>query len=128
MESKSLKYGCIHCRRRCLFVYVVSRVFLFHKGTIDSVIDQYQKPPVMLHFPGFVRRDVLINKKNPDYDSVRILIYWENKNAFYRFEGSPLHIALHKDKNSSHHQKPEGFISMVEEDYILISSDTYVES
>lgn len=109
-------------------MYVVSRVLSFEKGYIESLIEGYKKTPVMLHFPGFIRRDILLDQKNPARDVMRILIYWESKQAFYRFEGSPLHISLHRDKTSSHVQKPEGLIDMHREAYEVIASDIYVEA
>lgn len=109
-------------------MYVISRVFSFEKGYHDKIVEKFNQPPVMLHFPGFIRRDVLLDQKDPTKDIVRMFIYWENKEAFYKFEGSPLHIAMHKDKNNAHNQKPEGLIDMHREAYEVIASDTYVEA
>lgn len=109
-------------------MYVISRVFSFEKGYHDKIVERFSQPPVMINFPGFIRRDVLLDRKDPAKDVLRMLIYWESKEAFYRFEGSPEHIAMHKDKHSSHHQKPEGLIDMHREAYEVIASDTYVEA
>lgn len=109
-------------------MYVISRVFSFEKGYRENIIEKFSKPPVMLHFPGFIRRDVLFSQKDPAKDIVRMVIYWESKEAFYRFEGSPEHIAMHKDKHNAHNQKPEGLIDISREAYEVIASDTYVAS
>ena len=113
------------CRRRCLSLYIVSRIFSFHKGIDHTAVEQFNHPSMMKHFPGFIRRDVLLNTKNPDIDEVRILVYWESKQAYYRFEGSPEHIQMHKDKSHPHHQKPEGLIGMRKEEFSLIQSEVY---
>ena len=108
-------------------MYVISRVFFFEKGHRDKMVEKYSQPPVMINSKGFIKRDVLLDQKDPEKDILRVLIYWESKEAFYRFEGSPLHIAMHKDKNNPHHQKPEGLIDMHREAYEVVASDSYVE-
>jgi len=106
-------------------MYVVSRVLSFEKGIDDNVLDQMKKPSIMKHFKGFIRRDVLLNVKNPDKDIVRILVYWESKEDYYRFEGSKEHIMLHKDRSNPHHQKPVGLIDMSKEVFTLLQSEMY---
>ncbi|MDY0074625.1 MAG: antibiotic biosynthesis monooxygenase [Acholeplasmataceae bacterium] len=98
----------------------------FKKGHIEHIEAHFKRQPPMLHFPGFIRRDVLLNQQNEDIDIVRMIIYWESKEAYYRFEGSPEHIAMHRDKNNPHHQKPEGLIDVKREAYHVIASDIYV--
>jgi heme oxygenase (staphylobilin-producing) len=108
-------------------MYVISRVLSFEKGNRDKIVEKYSQPPVMIHFPGFIRRDVLLDQKDPEKDVLRILIYWESKEAFYKFEGSPMHIAMHKDKSNPSHQKKEGLIDTHRETYEVIASDIYVK-
>jgi heme oxygenase (staphylobilin-producing) len=67
----------------------------------------------------------LIDDKDPNVDVVRILIYWENKEAFYRFEGSPEHIAMHRDKKHTHHHIHEGLVDIKRESYQMLTSDVY---
>lgn len=108
-------------------MYVISRVLSFEKGINDTIIDQLHQPSIMRHFKGFIRRDVLLNQKLPDRDLVRIFVYWETKEDYYRFEGSKEHIAMHKDRSHPHHQKPTGLIDMTIETYQLIQSEVYEE-
>ena len=106
-------------------MYVISRVLTFKKGYRDDIETMFNQEPLMKKHQGFIRRDVLLNDRDPEVDVIRVLIYWENKEAYYRFEGSPEHIAMHQQKDHPHHQKPEGLIDSKRESFILIHSDQH---
>lgn len=104
-------------------MYVISRVIKSEKGYRDSYIERYSKPSPVSKSPGFIKLEVLIDEKNPDYDIFRILIYWKDKKAFYVWEGSPEHIALHKNRVPG--QKPPGVIETFAEKYESIIVKPY---
>ena len=108
-------------------MYVISRVMSFQKGNDEQIKRVAQKSNIMSTFPGFVRKDVLLDQRDPEKDIVRILVYWENKQAFYKFEGSKEHIEMHKNKDHAHNHKPEGLIEVVREAYQVIHSDVHGE-
>ena len=56
---------------------------------------------------GYVKSFLLLDSKHKDYDLFRQEIYWKDKRAFFVWEGSPEHIAMHKAKKESGHERPE---------------------
>ncbi|VEU82039.1 antibiotic biosynthesis monooxygenase family protein [Acholeplasma hippikon] len=105
-------------------MYVLVRVMKVKKGFQDKVLERFLNPSVMAKSKGYVKSELMIDKKNPEYDLYRQSVYWEDKKAFYVWEGSPEHIAMHRDKNSAHHQKPEEIIEVTRESYDLIGTKT----
>jgi len=65
-------------------MYVISRVLKFEKNKSDQFIERFSKISPMTKSKGFLNRQILINKKNSEFDVVRVMIYWEDKKAFYR--------------------------------------------
>jgi heme oxygenase (staphylobilin-producing) len=103
-------------------MFVISRVFKCHKREHSIYQDYFLKKSPLEHFKGFIKKELLINQQHPDYDIVRLYVFFESKKAFYAWEGSPEHIALHKDKTSSHHQKLDGVIEVYMEKYESIGT------
>lgn len=103
-------------------MYVVVRILKIQKGFQEKMVERFLSKSVMTNSPGFIKAELLFDKKNPEFDLYRHMIYWKDKKAFFVWEGSPEHIALHRDKNSGHHQKPEEVIEVTRETYELIAS------
>ena len=108
-------------------MYVISRKIKIEKDSTAKLIAKFDRQSPVFNFKGFIKREILIDKKNKEYDVVNISTYFEDKKAFYRWEGSPEHIAMHKDKNNTHHQKPEGVLGMEANYYELALLQPYVE-
>jgi len=108
-------------------MYVISRTIKIEKDFTDQLLAKFDKPSPVLNFKGFMKREILINKKNKAFNVVNISTYFDDKTAFYRWEGSPEHIALHRDKNNDHHKKPEGVIGVEVNYFDLALSQTYRE-
>ncbi len=103
-------------------MYVIVRIMKVQKGFQEKIVERFLTPSPVTKSPGFIKSEILFDKKNPEYDVYRQSIYWQDKKAFYVWEGSPEHIALHRDKNNPHHQRPEEVIEVSRETYELIAS------
>ena len=57
-------------------MYVISRVLTFEKGHEKEIEAFAGKKNIMSSFPGFIRKDVLLDQRDPDKDMVRIMVYW----------------------------------------------------
>lgn len=108
-------------------MYVISRMIKVEKSYTEALIERFNKPSPIFKFKGFLKREILIDKKNKAFNVINISTYFEDKKAFYRWEGSPEHIALHKDKNHTHHQKPEGVLGVEAHFYDLALLQPYRE-
>jgi heme oxygenase (staphylobilin-producing) len=108
-------------------MYVISRLVKVEKSCTADLIARFDKASPMITFKGFVKREILLDKKNKAFDFVNISTYFENKKSFYKWEGSPEHIALHKNKESDHHKKPKGVISSEAHYYETALLQTYRE-
>ena len=108
-------------------MYVISRMIKIEKGYDQTIVERFNKPSPIFKFKGFIKREILLDKKNKAYDVLNISTYFEDKKAFYRWEGSPEHIQLHKDRKHIPNQKPEGVISVEAHYYELALLQTYSE-
>lgn len=105
-------------------MYIISRVFKFEKGKYTTIIEKFKHKGPLIHARGFIKRDVLLDEHQKDYDVLRIMIYWEDQKAYYAWEGSPDHIAMHKAQK----EQPkviDGLIEMYKESYTLVESHHY---
>ena len=103
-------------------MYVISRVLTCQKRECSKYKDYFLKESPLDHFKGFVKKELMINLNHKDLDEIRFSVFFESKKAFYEWEGSPEHIALHRDKNSNHHQKLDGVLEMQIDKYDLIGT------
>lgn len=100
-------------------MYVVVRIMKVKKGFDEEVINNFKKKSIVEQSPGFVKRELMYDKKNEEYDLFKTYIYFKDRKGFYVWQGSPEHIASHKNKK----EKPEYLISLTKETYDLISND-----
>lgn len=103
-------------------MYVIVRTMKVKKGYEQEILERFLKPGLIENFKGFVKSELYVDRINREYDLFKQHIYWEDKKAFFVWEGSPEHIAMHKDKNHSHNQKPEYILESSREAYDLIAS------
>ncbi|MGE4320798.1 MAG: antibiotic biosynthesis monooxygenase [Acholeplasmataceae bacterium] len=93
-------------------MYIISRMIKVEKGHTQNLIAKFDKVSPVFQSKGFVKREILVDYMQKQFDLVNISTYFENKEAYLQWESSPEHIAMHKDKNHFHHQKPEGVIGI----------------
>lgn len=101
-------------------MYIIVRTMKIEKGYLDRFKENFSKPSPITKSPGFVKKEMLVSTKEKDFDLVQNKIYFKDKKAFYVWEGSPEHIALHRNKDKEHMQKPEGLIEVSREAYELV--------
>lgn len=100
-------------------MYVVVRTLKLQKGLREQYTERFSKPSIVTKAKGFIRRDVLFNQRDKEFDVCRVLIYWQDKKAFYEWEGSPEHIAMHKNKV---HGKDPNILESTHEAFELIAT------
>ena len=86
------------------------------KGNDEEIINNFKKPSIVENSPGFIKRELMYDKKNSEFDLFRTYLYFENRKSYYIWQGSPEHIAMHKNKK----EKPSYLIEMTKESYDLV--------
>jgi len=107
-------------------MFIVNRTMKVNKEFTDSVLERLEKPSVISSFDGYLKTEIFVDKKNKEYDVVLSIIYFKSKTDFYRWEGSPEHIAMHKDKNHQHNKKQEGVIEVTRSSYDHVQTKHYI--
>ncbi|VEU81014.1 antibiotic biosynthesis monooxygenase family protein [Haploplasma axanthum] len=106
-------------------MFVIVRTMKVEKGYIDSFKERFSKTSPLLKSPGFIKRELLVSTKDKDFDIIQMMIYFKDKKAFYVWEGSPEHIALHRNKDDEHNKKPEGIIEAKRETFEVIATQEH---
>lgn len=101
-------------------MYVMTRVLKMEKGQKENFRTRFSQPFRLQTVEGFVKREVLLDEKNPTYDLYRISVYWTSREAFYAWEGSEEHKALHK--NGKGHGEMPGLIEASKETFFEIAT------
>ncbi|WP_162146899.1 antibiotic biosynthesis monooxygenase family protein [Acholeplasma granularum] len=99
-------------------MYVVVRIMKVTKNHQEEVIKRFLNKNLMSKSPGYIKSLLLLDSKGKDYDVFRQEIFWKDKRAFFVWEGSPEHIAMHKNKTN--HSKPEEIIEVSRETYEVV--------
>lgn len=102
-------------------MYVVVRTMKVKKGHQEDVVERFSKRNLMSKSEGYVKSFLLLDSKHKDYDLFRQEIYWKDKRAFFVWEGSPEHIAMHKVKKESGHERPEEILEVTRETYEVVA-------
>ena len=104
-------------------MYVLVRNMKVKKGFQKEMLERFLTPGPIQKSPGFVKAELLLaSSAKEEFDLYRQTIYWADKKAFYIWEGSPEHIAMHKNKNHEHNQRPEEIIEVTREAFELIAT------
>ena len=82
-------------------MFVVERTVKLEKGFIDIHKEKMNEYSPIFKSPGFVKREVLISTTNKEFDLIKTLVYFNDKKAYYVWEGSPEHIKMHKEKKEN---------------------------
>lgn len=93
-------------------MHVISRVIKVEKPFTNKLIEKFNHDSPVFNFDGFIKREILLDSNNKDFDVVNISTYFKDKEAHVAWQKSPQHIEMHKNKTHSHHEKPEGVLSV----------------
>lgn len=80
-------------------MYIVSRNMKVAKDLSAAVIEDLSLPSRSTGAEGFIRRDILINKEADDFDIIKVLIYWKDKDSQEKWHASKEHSQSHIDKH-----------------------------
>lgn len=96
-------------------MFVIVKVYRLEKGLKELYKERFSQPFVLQNVDGFVRREVLFDQKNPMFDTLRISVYFESRDAYIAWEGSELHRSMHA--NGKKHPEMPGVIEGFKESY-----------
>lgn len=102
-------------------MFVVTKTLYIEKEHTHNFINRFQVQSPLFSFKGFIKREILINRKNKDHDIILIKVHFGEITDYYRWEGSKEHIMMHKQQKNS----PIGLLRMEKQDYELLSEDIY---
>lgn len=101
-------------------MYVVVRIMKVKKNHQEVVTKRFMNQTLMSKSEGYIKSILMVDQKHKDYDLFRQEIYWVDKRAFFVWEGSPEHIAMHKAKKEAGHTRPEEIIEFSRETYEVL--------
>ena len=108
-------------------MYVISRNMKVAKDLTDSVVEEFSTPSAVTKAEGFIRRELLVNRKAEDADVIKVLIYWKDEDAQKKWHASKEHQQGHIDR---HKQRKETgkeplnrkALNMTMEDFDVVST------
>jgi Uncharacterized enzyme involved in biosynthesis of extracellular polysaccharides len=104
-------------------MYVVSRNMKVGKDISRSVIEEFSAPSVMNRAEGFIRREVLVNTETEDFNSIKVLYYWKDKDSLKKWHASKEHKEMHvQRKNSGKSQTDRTSLNMTFEEFELVAT------
>jgi heme oxygenase (staphylobilin-producing) len=68
------------------------------KNLTHAVIEDLSLPSRSSKAEGFIRRDILVNREADDFDIIKVLIYWKDKESQEKWHASKEHSQSHIDK------------------------------
>lgn len=80
-------------------MYVMSRNMKVAKDISDAVMEDLSLPSRSTKAEGFIRREILVNKEADDFDIIKVLIYWKDKESQEKWHASKEHSQSHIDKH-----------------------------
>lgn len=96
-------------------MYIIAKNFRVEQAHLNSFLERLQGDSPILTFDGFEKREIMSTKTIDGVVTVRMVIYFTDKKAYYRWEGSKEHIAMHQQK----HEKPVGLVGVSSEKYTM---------
>lgn len=100
-------------------MFVVQKKIEITKESRNDLIERLNHPSVMFSYPGFIKREVLLNDSLADRDVIVMLVYWREKADYIAWQRSKDHMEMHKAKAAS--QKPSHVLSKEKEMFTVIS-------
>lgn len=101
-------------------MFIVKNTLKVEHENAKDLLNHIGKKNALNYFQGFVKKEIL-EHHHKEYMIYEILVYFENKLAFYKWEGSQEHIQMHKEKA----EKPKGVINVSHQTFILKQLDLY---
>lgn len=80
-------------------MFVVTRNMKFAKELREAVLYEMNLPSLVTKAEGFIRRELLLNTEAEDMDSMKILIYWKDKESHENWQKSKEHQQGHIDRH-----------------------------
>ena len=80
-------------------------------GTAQLVVDRFSKPGAIETIEGFIDMSIMVKngRRSDETEEVIVMIRWEDKEAWKRWETSEVHIQGHRERRGK--PKPEHIIS-----------------
>lgn len=75
---------------------VDQRTIKIVKGKHQEEVERFNSR--VLEFDGFIKRELLLNIDNPEYDLLLVQMHWESKDKLLAFKKSDLHREGHKNR------------------------------
>jgi len=90
---------------------IETKTIVVKAGTSHLVVERFSKPGPIEEIEGFIDLSVLVKnaKRSDETEEVIIMIRWEDKEAWKRWETSPAHIQGHRDSRGK--PQPEHIVS-----------------
>ena len=80
-------------------MHVMSRNMKVAKNLTHAVLEDLSLPSRSSKAEGFIRRDILVNREADDFDLIKVLIYWKDKESREKWHASKEHSLSHIDKH-----------------------------
>lgn len=90
---------------------VETKTIIVKQGTSQLVVERFSKPGPIEEIEGFIDLNVMVKnaRRGDETEEVIVMIRWESKEAWKRWETSEAHIQGHRDSRGK--PKPEHIIS-----------------
>jgi len=102
-------------------MFVVTKTFHVEKEHTEMFLNRFKGKSPLFKFDGFIKRYIMVSKKDKVYNQIRLEVFFKDKKAYYLWEGSPEHIASHKKPQ----EKPKGILNIEHLTYELVQIDHY---
>lgn len=86
-------------------MYVITRNMKVAKDLTNAVLEDLNHKSAIVRSEGFIRRDTLLNSEDENYDLIKVVTYWKDKESTVKWKGSREHqqghIDRHKERKAS---------------------------
>jgi len=105
-----------------LNMLIETKTIIVKAGTSNLVVERFSKPGPIEEIEGFIDLNVLVKqaKRTDETEEVVVMIRWEDKEAWKRWETSPAHIQGHREKHGK--PQPEHIVSSSHGMYEVMAS------
>ena len=97
------------------------------KDLTNAILEDLNHKSAVVRSEGFIRRHVLLNSEGEEFDLIKVVIYWKDKNSMIKWQGSKEHQQGHIDRHKERKASGKEPISRKElnitmEDYNVVFS------
>lgn len=104
-------------------MFVIEKIHTVEKGYTQDFLSRFSKPSVVETHPGFIKKEVWLSESIKE-DTIKVLLYFVNKESYQAWHISDAHKELHKNKSK---EKMAGLISVSRGKYVLRSESFFNE-